>query len=138
MRDKARVPERRKPVSLRRGRSWEFAALLLRGHWCFSRPGLQDPQLVRGKRARRKGSRGNRQAGLIPSPPGATPRLSSLWMPELRLPFLTWTLEYAQRSRSWKRPRVLEKTCVWSKPSCLRQQPERQRLPQNGLRNPGL
>jgi hypothetical protein len=27
---------------------------------------------------------------------------------------------------------------VWSKPSCLRQQSERERLPRNGFRNPGL
>lgn len=49
--------------------------------------------------ARRKGSCGNLQAGLNPSPTGATPRLeitSPLWMLELRLSFLTWGLEYAQ------------------------------------------
>lgn len=65
------------------------------GEW----PRVGEPRNVavirRSCGARRKGSRGNQQAGLILSPPGANPRLSSLWMLELRVLFLTWGLEYA-------------------------------------------
>ncbi|EDL04057.1 mCG1027651, isoform CRA_a, partial [Mus musculus] len=97
MRYKARGPEPKKPSVPAEGEFLGIRSTTSKGPLISLPPRAPGPSTC--SRARRKGSCGNLQAGLNPSPTGATPRLeitSPLWMLELRLSFLTWGLEYAQ------------------------------------------